>query len=264
MCNRYHSFLLVFFLLIGVSCEKENDRDPENEEIAECGNSGPQGTLRLNFHANWGGQNMALNTAYTGAGGYRYNIEMIRFFLSDIRTTDSLETENMVKDIVLMDYNDAVLRIDIPVEAGNYDGIRFAFGVRSDWNHSISPADVAPTHPLGINGNMHWDWSGEYIFIKFEGKADTTATGTGLFDQNMQLHLGNDTLYRERSWTGIPYTIADNQVTAIDFDFDVAAFLTDGTNHLDMKTQNINHTSMSQLPEAILFMNFFSEAFTLQ
>ncbi|MGJ8673525.1 MbnP family protein [Rubritalea sp.] len=74
------------------------------------------------------------------------------------------------------------------IPSGDYKALRFSVGVPKEQNHA-DPAQLSAEHPLNPNINqLHWDWTGGYIFMAIEGKYRTP-------DQSLSgfvYHLAND------------------------------------------------------------------------
>ena len=74
------------------------------------------------------------------------------------------------------------------VPPGTYKSFRFSLGVPKKENHG-DPAQYAADHPLNPNlNNLHWDWTGGYIFLALEGKFRTSEKELDGF----VYHLAND------------------------------------------------------------------------
>ena len=75
---------------------------------------------------------------------------------------------------------------DVP--SGFYKAIRFSIGVPSETNHK-DPSTHPANHPLNPNlNNLHWTWSGSYIFLALEGHYRVIKKET----KGFVFHLAND------------------------------------------------------------------------
>ena len=75
---------------------------------------------------------------------------------------------------------------DIP--SGSYKALRFSIGVPSETNNK-DPSNHPANHPLNPNlNNLHWTWSGSYIFLALEGHYRVTKKET----KGFVFHLAND------------------------------------------------------------------------
>ena len=75
---------------------------------------------------------------------------------------------------------------DIP--SGSYKALRFSIGVPSETNNK-DPSNHPANHPLNPNlNNLHWTWSGSYIFLALEGYYRASEKET----KGFVFHLAND------------------------------------------------------------------------
>ena len=75
---------------------------------------------------------------------------------------------------------------DVP--SGSYKALRFSIGVPSETNHK-DPSNHPANHPLNPNlNNLHWTWSGSYIFLALEGYYRALEKET----KGFVFHLAND------------------------------------------------------------------------
>ena len=75
---------------------------------------------------------------------------------------------------------------DIP--SGSYKALRFSIGVPSETNNK-DPSNHPANHPLNPNlNNLHWTWSGNYIFLALEGYYRASEKET----KGFVFHLAND------------------------------------------------------------------------
>ncbi|SHK28937.1 Cytochrome c peroxidase [Rubritalea squalenifaciens DSM 18772] len=105
---------------------------------------------------------------------------------------------------------------DVP--EGSYKSIRFALGVPKATNHA-DPAQYSADHPLNPNLNqLHWNWSGGYIFLALEGRYRAE-------DQSLQgfvYHLANDNNF---STIQLPGQFVLKQNTGLILGMDIAKLL---------------------------------------
>ena len=75
---------------------------------------------------------------------------------------------------------------DVP--SGSYKALRFSIGVPSETNNK-DPSNHPANHPLNPNlNNLHWTWSGNYIFLALEGYYRASEKET----KGFVFHLAND------------------------------------------------------------------------
>ncbi len=123
---------------------------------------------------------------------------------------------------------------DLP--SGTYRAIRFSLGVPKAQNHG-DPAQWPAEHALNPNLNqLHWNWSGGYIFLALEGlyRGD---------DQQLKgfvYHLANDDNLTKIE---IPAKFELRQAARLDLGFDLARLLA-GTRPLDfVKDGDSSHSA---------------------
>ncbi len=226
-------FTLLAFVLVIVSC----DPDPGIEVTTT--------DLTVNFKGKVGNENLVFFKYYPTENGDSVFLNVVRFFVSDIRLVKGNE-EIQIKEITDLDFSDNhLINSDqgenftiADIEAGNYTGIKFGIGVDSVLNKTI-PADYAATEPLA-NASEYWEWRETYIFGKFEGRFkanDGTVTGYAY-------HPGTNELYRNLSFektinleAGIPANI--------DFTIDFGEIFKQGNSYIDIENNNISHTGQN-------------------
>ena len=129
------------------------------------------GSLRIDVEHGYGAQPLLLNSLRYG-GVEKHSISRLSYLCSDF----SLLRE----DGVWLSLADQYAYIDVAkrrtrfylknVPEGKYKSLRFSVGVPEKQNHS-DPAVYPADHPLNPNINqLHWDWTGGYIFLALEGK----------------------------------------------------------------------------------------------
>ena len=106
---------------------------------------------------------------------------------------------------------------DVP--SGSYKALRFCIGVPPETNH-IDPSNHPADHPLNPNlNNLHWTWSGSYIFLALEGHYRMTEKET----KGFVFHLAND-----QNFSRIQLASSFNMETqtAIELSFNLKKLLT--------------------------------------
>ncbi|WP_337870228.1 MbnP family protein [Meiothermus sp.] len=146
--------------------------------------------VELKINLRIGDQPMQFGQTYQTPQGQRYQIDMLKFYISDLALVRPDGSEVKVDGLVLADFKrDAptqgvsVVKMDVP--AGQYRGIRFNVGVPRELNH----LDAATQQlPLGVNSGMYWAWNPGYIFYRLEGRA-LLPEGS----PKWVIHMGTDT-----------------------------------------------------------------------
>lgn len=247
-------FIALAIVSLAASCKK--DEEPPVDV--------PKGILQVNFTASFDGQPMILNSLYNSAFNYRIKPETVKFLIHHFRIKNSDGTYTEIKDALLIDFSTSGNSFSVELNPGNYSAVKFGLGVDADMNND-DPNLLPVTHPFSTNlaNDMHWNWSTGYIFMKFEGKADTSGTGSGNLDRLFFFHPGDNSLYGEVGDLSIPISIADNQTTTINVDLDVNKLLVGASDTIDLKTDYSTHTA-DNLPLAQRFILLAREAFSVQ
>lgn len=187
MTRKLYYFLasLLFVICLILSCEE----DPEihDFEIAP---------LQIYLRTNINGAPFLMNMpVYTDHIGRTYQVELLKFYLSNwfLEKNNGLMVE--LADVCLLDYsNDSLLVINTTLDTGQYVQLHFGLGLDPSLNAS-DPVSFVSSHPLSIAQNTYWTWSSKYKFFMLEGRV--ALLDNTIPDQIFSYHSGFDTLYRE-------------------------------------------------------------------
>jgi hypothetical protein len=164
--------------------------------------------LKINLTA--GGQPLQLNTNYTTPDGTLIQFSMVRFYVSQISLVkDNHEELHYPDQYYLADSERENLFLIDEKVIGKFKGIRFGLGVDSTRNDSSGiyavPAYEYPAdHALSPANFMYWSWNPGYIFMKLEGKVDTSGNGIlNEIGETFSIHTGFKEAYRfiERNYS---------------------------------------------------------------
>ncbi|MEX2590602.1 MAG: MbnP family protein [Chitinophagales bacterium] len=179
------SILTLFFFS---ACEKDPPvpSDPEVE---------------LNFTAKAGGDDLVLREIYTANSGHQYQINTFKFYLNNIRFTNTEGEVHLYKDIAILNFSNGHSESPVVPEQliatlpeGNYTKMSFDIGVDPERNKQ-DPAQYERDHPLSIYQSMHWSWNTGYIFLMLEGETDSVV-GNNSLDKTLLCHIGTDKLLK--------------------------------------------------------------------
>ena len=107
---------------------------------------------------------------------------------------------------------------------------------------------------------MHWDWNPGYIFVKVEARVDTIPDAVENFDHNVVFHIGGDINRQDLSFTNLQWnTVAANEYQ-LDLKLDMATFLNDGNQSIDLKAEFQSHTAPGQEALSLKVMQLFKSA----
>lgn len=165
------SFYTALFaaILLLASCSK----DP----VEPAYDQGQLAQLSVEFDNIVGGQKLVLNTgSYTNALNQQYNIQLLQYFISNIRLKKADGTVYAVNQ----DSSYFLIRQDAPetkyarvkVPEGNYTSLTFTLGVDSLRSTMDIGKRTGVLDPGADNHDgMYWGWNSGYIFFKMEGIA---------------------------------------------------------------------------------------------
>jgi hypothetical protein len=169
-----------------------------------CGDKNPKPPIKqpqkpaLNFvvEQDFDGSDFDYNgTNFTNAAGNIMQFSNLKYLLSNfiLIKTDGTEVklDSSYAFVNLKTGRDSFSFPNLP--AGNYSGMKFFIGLDSVVNHG-DPNRYSTTHPLSPSVNqLHWGWSGGYIFISMEGLVqDSLGVPRGF-----SYHLANDENLRQ-------------------------------------------------------------------
>lgn len=251
--------LLAFPLVLSLTgCRDDPSDDPEPTPET--------GVFELNFRGYWDGAELFLNKTtepYTDqVTGNKVIIENVKFYVSDLRLVKADGTEEQVNDYHLFDFAEnhqfvtgsgktahaggEYMTVEAPL--GEYSGVKFGLGVPQDVNNA-DPSVYGPQHPLSVDQGMHWSWNTGYIFLKVEGKMDTTPdNGVDDYDLGFAYHTGTNPLYREVDYSGSQqsfFEIRKDTETQFIIDVDLARVFNAGNEAQDVRIPeaSISHTT---------------------
>lgn len=132
-------------------------------------------SLSVEFDNIVGSQNLALNTTnYTNAAGETYNVQLLQYFISNIKlgkADGTVYTVNQDSSYFLIKEADAATRFaKLQVPQADYTTLTFTLGVdslRSTMDISKRTGVLDPSG--GHDDGMYWGWNSGYIFLKMEG-----------------------------------------------------------------------------------------------
>jgi hypothetical protein len=249
--------IVLAFLVISIFASCRPDPPPPDPEPET-------GTLTVHFDLNFNGQPFALYTPFFDPNfNYRIQPELLKFILTNLKLKNTAGTESIITDAKIINFTSANYSFAITIEPGDFQGLKFGIGVGDSATNHGDPALFPSSHALSYNGasDMHWTWNTGYIFLKFEGRADTTTTGTGALNQLFALHSGDDPQYGEVTFYSSSFSIAANQNTDFHINVDVAKFLYSATDTINIKTENATH---SNNPLSVKFSQIYLNAFSVQ
>lgn len=227
---------ILFTLSVCIFLSSCKDKVPEPIEPEDS-------ELRVTVQPVFGGQTLHLDSTYTTVEGYDVQFTDLKFLAENIAGPSA-----QLKDAALFDYREtgtAFFTGRGKPEA--YTLLNANLGVQASLNHS-DPSAFPNESVLNISnsGGMHWGWSSGYIFIKVEAKVDTIPDGIPLFDHLVVFHIGKDVNLQPLSFSGINWQQTANLNYLFPLKFDLATFLQNGSQTIDLKTEFSSHTAPGQ------------------
>ncbi|MDQ3101593.1 MAG: hypothetical protein M3R08_09410, partial [Bacteroidota bacterium] len=180
-------------------------------------------------------------TEVQNVSGYRVQVELVRFYLSDLRLTQGSNSAQLA-EISLIDITNGPIETLVNANVGSWSGLSMGLGVRTDLNHS-DPTLYANDHPLSASNGMHWDWVDEYIFTKFEGRHGTLVGSSGAFPNTFSIHTGFDTAYAHIDLLpAVPYNVIKGDTTTIHVHIAIDRFFhSDEGGTIDLADEYFSH-----------------------
>lgn len=199
--------------------------------------------LRVELQPMFGGQILHLDSTYTTVEGYDVQFTDLKMIAENVRNGSK-----QLLDAALFDYREIGTHFFTATgkvaEAGT---LTANLGVQSTVNHG-DPSAFSNESVLNISnsGGMHWGWSSGYIFMKVEAKVDTIPNGIPLFDHVVVLHIGQDINLQSLSFGGINWQQTGTNAYRFPLKLDMAKFLQNGSQTIDLKTEYTSHTAPGQ------------------
>ncbi len=221
----------------------------------------PIDKVRLELTTHYDGVPFDLNTIHQTQEGYSVQFTKLNFILTNLKNGSEILSDAAVYKFE----NNPTLIWEGPGDFTKFSALTGNVGVGPDENH-LDPAGLALTNPLNIQnaGDMHWGWNPGYIFLMVEGKADTTATQTGVFDMNFLYHVGMDPLLRDITFSNLTWTKVNDSLHSATLSLDMSKIF-NGTNHnVDIKLERTSHTMPGQEPLSTKIIQNFVEGLTGQ
>lgn len=224
-------FLLVLSVaLILASCRKD-------EKVT---NNPKSAVLRIDVVSEWQDQPFQTYTEYRAPGDLRFQGEMLRLYLSDLRLVNGTE-ERVIDQVRLLDLGTGSTRMEFSVPDGEWLGLRAGLGLPPALNHT-DPALYANDHPMSVNTGMYWSWASGYKFVLFDGRYNPDPASTAPLSAPFSVHTGMDTCYAQVDlFPAVPFTTAKGGVTPLTLHVDVHGFLQNGPDTIHVSTENQSH-----------------------
>jgi hypothetical protein len=221
------------------------------------------GNFQLRLYPTFEGQAFETGEIYRDVLGHRIRVDDFKLYISNAALLKTDGTTLPLIDIDLFTLQTAQ-SIKFEVPAGDYAGLLVSFGVPEESNKDQDPTQYPNDHPLSVAGaqGMFWGWNTGYIFMKFEGKADTLGVDGNEMLHPFAFHCGEDVLYRSHDFN-VPFNVGDDGTSCMDLRFAVDRFFYSASDTIDIKVNYLTHTS-GNLPLAVRFTDLFNAAVSFE
>ena len=204
---------------------------------------------------------MLFRSQYTSTDGIKFKLSDWRYYVSNFVLIKEDGTEYPIADkVLLINIANADYSLD-SVPVGNYKGFKFTVGLDSLTNHK-DPTLYSASNPLSLQSpSIHWSWNSGYIFMKIEGKYDSTVAQLGgtSINQSFFFHVGTDKLKQVIDYTDQPFSVVSGADKELHIEMDFLKIL----NSVNLRTENATHT-MDNMPLATKVSNNWKTSFTLE
>ncbi len=233
------------------------------------------GSLTIQFKPKVNGQNLVLNQTYKNSEGKNFEIERLKFYISDLTIT--AEGKNfLLSEIALLD---ATKPVSMELSFDEFDDVTlsqvaFGLGVKPNLNNPSKGLDYdlgqfAAAHPLSASQNMFWGMTNDYRFFMLEGKSDTSLAQNAGMDpskyRSFLYHVGKDKFYTMISLNNKSYTLEQGKDNILVISLDLDKVFASGTDTIHMGTEYYTE-AMSPTQEALAqrVINNLKNSFALE
>jgi hypothetical protein len=233
------------------------------------------GSLTIQFKPKVNGQNLVLNQTYKNSDANNFEIERLKFYISDLTITVAGRSV-LLSEIALLD---ASKPASMELNFDDFDNVTitqigFGLGVKPSFNNPSKSIDYdlgqfAAAHPLSASQNMFWGMTNDYRFFMLEGKSDTSVAQNATLNpskfRSFLYHIGKDKFYTMISLDNKAFNLEQGKDNALVISIDIDKVFTNGTDTIHMGTEYYTE-AMSPTQEALAqrFINNLKNAFTIE
>jgi hypothetical protein len=236
----------LFLILLLLSCKKS-----EKNKAA----------VDLNFQTNIGASAYSFSEYFTNGDGIKIRIEVLQFYIADVRFVDKKGHETTVADIALVKCVNGNGSMTMQIPAGNYTSIKFGIGVPDEMNQAGPAAYTEADHPLSSTQNTYWGMNSMYRFVMIDGKYDLT--GDGIDEGGFSYHTGFNECYRELELVH-DFSFDKKGSHTEKVSIDLSKLFYSSGSIVDVTTESNYHGDYSQIDLAIRLSNNFAAALSIQ
>ena len=222
-------------IFVTTSCNKKND------------DATPTGTIYLHMHSNVDSSEVESSEEwYADATGRHISLSTAQFYIADVTLKNANGTTYTISKYVLKTIDSEEYLVGT-APVGTYTGVSMTIGVKGTDN-TAAASGTAATNPLADENMWFSDHANGHIFLKIEGRADTTAAQNGTGSVPFAYYVGGsanlktiDLPARTGSFTTYILTAGNAQFVHLVADYGKLLSV------LDFKTQDSTN-SFSQNP----------------
>lgn len=234
-------------LVIFSSCKNDKVEDPK--PIVDL--------LKVTLQPVYGPDDLLLDQTYTTAEGYAIQFTDLKCYVTDIQNG-----ANQLCQAALFNFREnGTTLFTKPGKPEDFSDLTGFVGVSAAYNH-LDPTEFENDNPLNIAiaNDMHWDWNPGYIFIKVEAKVDTLPDAIENFDHFVVFHVGADAWLQSFSFSNVTWNPIGNNTFHLPLKLDLAKFLQNGSQTIDVKTEFSSHSMAGQEALSLKVIQNFKDA----
>jgi hypothetical protein len=215
----------------------------------------------FNFQTKTGSIDYSFSEYFTNGDGIKIRIEVLQFYIADVRFVDKKGKETSVADIALVKCVNGSGVMSLKIPAGNYTSVKFGIGVPDEMNQAGPSEYTEADHPLSSTQNTYWGMNSMYRFLMIDGKYDLT--GDGIDEGGFSYHTGFNDCYREVEWVHeFSFDKKGSHTENVSIDLSKLFYVTGSV--VDVPTESNYHGDYSQIGLAIRLSNNFANALSIQ
>lgn len=179
--------LAVLLCISIISCSSDDSVDTEDL-------TGQKGTLALKFDNGVGDQDFIYGTTYQKSNGESYNLETLKYIISNVRFKDangSTFTYPMDQNMFIVSEANANNAGEIylnlsNIDAADYTEVTFGIGIDED-RFALGAEGQGDFLELAQEEGMLWSWATGYKFMRFDG----TFSSSTVTNDALNIHMGS-------------------------------------------------------------------------
>ena len=218
--------------------------------------------VQFEFQTYSGDNPYLFSTYFTNGDGINIRMEVIQFYVSNIRFVSKKGKEIEVAEIALVKCtNEGIGSCAVKIPAGEYTTLRFGIGVPEEMNLKGPAEFTEVNHPLNASQNTYWGMNGMYRFVMMDGKYDLS--GDGIDEGGFSYHTGFKDCYREVELKHDFSFDRKEEVTSV-IRLDLNKLFYVSGSMIDIPVESNFHGDYSNIALAIKLSDNFANALSIQ